>query len=54
VRRFRGKRVAIEVQNPRGVCRGVTTLMVNGERLPGTLIPLEKLQDENEVVVILG
>jgi cellobiose phosphorylase len=54
VRRFRGKRVAIRVENPNGVCRGVARLVVNGETLEGALIPMSKLKEENEVVVTLG
>jgi len=54
VRVFRGKRVEIEVRNPRGICRGVAEMIVNGERLDGSLVPVEKLKDDNQVVVILG
>jgi cellobiose phosphorylase len=53
-RRFRGKVVRIEVRNPEGVCRGVRSLTLNGETLPGNLLPAERLQAENEVVVWLG
>jgi N,N'-diacetylchitobiose phosphorylase len=54
VRRFRGRRVAIEVINPSGVCRGITSLHLNGELLPGSLIPVEKLKDDNQVTAVLG
>lgn len=54
VRRFRGKRVSIVVKNPSGVCRGVASLTLNGKSLPGSLIPVEKLEDDNTVVVVLG
>jgi cellobiose phosphorylase len=53
-RRFRGKTVEIEVKNPNGVCRGVRTLMLNGETLTGNLIPAGKLGQTNRVEVILG
>ena len=52
-RSFRGRTVHIEVKNPHGVCRGVYTLTLNGEILPGTLIPAERLGDENHVEVVL-
>jgi len=52
-RRFRGRTVHIEVKNPHGVCRGVESLTLNGKRLPGNLIPADKLGEENHVVVIL-
>ncbi len=54
VRRFRGKIVEIEVKNPRGVCRGVASLTLNGQSLSGSLIPAELLQDHNRVEVVLG
>jgi cellobiose phosphorylase len=39
-RRFRGVEYRIRVRNPRGVCRGVASLTVNGRRVPGNLVPL--------------
>ncbi|MCK9523795.1 MAG: N,N'-diacetylchitobiose phosphorylase [Proteobacteria bacterium] len=53
-RRFRDCDIAIEVKNPSGVCRGVTSLTLNGESLPGTAIPAAKLKAQNTVVVVLG
>ncbi|MBK8988954.1 MAG: N,N'-diacetylchitobiose phosphorylase [Chloroflexi bacterium] len=53
-RRFRGKTVEIEVQNPQGVCRGVRWLTLNGERLAGNLVPAERLAAYNRVEVVLG
>jgi N,N'-diacetylchitobiose phosphorylase len=54
VRRFRGKRVEIEVRNPHGVCRGVRSLELNGAPLPGSLLPAKLLQETNRVVAVLG
>ncbi len=51
---FRSKRIDIEVTNPKGVCRGVTSLTLNGKILPGSLIPADLLEDVNQVVVELG
>jgi N,N'-diacetylchitobiose phosphorylase len=53
-RRFRGRTIQIEVRNPDGVCRGVKTLTLNGKPLRGTLIPVDRLGDRNEVEVVLG
>jgi cellobiose phosphorylase len=53
-RRFRGKTIRIEFRNPDGVCRGVKTLALNGETLPDNLIPANKLDEQNEVQVVLG
>ena len=52
-RRFRGRTVQIEVKNPNGVCRGVKSLTLNGEVLPGNLVPADKLGEKNSVVIIL-
>ncbi len=52
-RLFRGKRIEIEVKNPHGVCHGVGQMSLNGELLPGNLIPAEKLKEGNRVEVIL-
>ncbi|MBN2045700.1 MAG: glycosyl transferase [Anaerolineales bacterium] len=54
VRRFRGKQVRIEVQNPEGACKGVASVTLNGETLADNLIPADKLVDENEVLVRMG
>lgn len=54
VRQFRGKRIEIEVKNPSGVCRGVVSCRLNGEEISGNLLPLESLQGNNLVEVILG
>lgn len=53
-REFRGKMFRIKVTNPNHVCHGVSELIVNGERITGKLIPLEKMKAENQVEVILG
>ncbi|MBE0640484.1 MAG: N,N'-diacetylchitobiose phosphorylase, partial [Bacteroidales bacterium] len=52
-RRFRGKLIEIEVQNPDGVCKGVASINLNGQRLEGNLIPVEQLIECNKVVVVL-
>ncbi len=53
-RRFRGRAIQIEVENPKGVCRGVKMLTLNGETLTGTLIPEDRLGEHNQVRVVLG
>jgi len=53
-RRFRGKTVEIIVNNAAGVEKGVKTLCLNGETLRGNLIPADKLQDVNQVIVEMG
>jgi N,N'-diacetylchitobiose phosphorylase len=53
-RRFRGKRIHIRVRNPNNVCQGVQKVRINGVVLFGNLIPVEKLEDSNQVEVVLG
>jgi len=53
-RRFRGKVLRIIVKNPAGVQKGVRQIELNGEPLEGNLIPVEKMQAENQVVVTMG
>jgi N,N'-diacetylchitobiose phosphorylase len=51
---FRGKTVRIAVKNPNGVEKGVKSLTLNGEVLAGTVLPADKLKDDNTVVVEMG
>ena len=51
---FRGKKLDITVDNSAHVQSGVKKLVLNGETLPGTLLPEAKLKDTNEVTVVLG
>ena len=53
-RRFRGKTIQIEVKNPHGLCRGVKSLTLNGQILPGNLIPADGLSEQNLVEVVMG
>jgi N,N'-diacetylchitobiose phosphorylase len=53
-RRFRGHVLQIEVKNPQGVCRGVKSLTLNGQPLPGNLIPADRLGEKNVVEVVMG
>lgn len=53
-RRFRGKTIQIEVKNPHGLCRGVKSITLNGQVLPGNLLPADRLAEQNLVEVILG
>ena len=53
-RRFRGKQLMIEVENPSGVSTGVVSLFLNDVRLEGNLIPAELLKAENIVKVVMG
>ena len=51
---FRGKTVAIEVRNPRGVSNGVESLEIDGRKVEGNLIPMDRLGERTKVVAVLG
>jgi cellobiose phosphorylase len=53
-RRFRGKVLEIEVNNPNNLCRGIKSITLNGEVLNGNLIPADQLCDHNQVEVVIG
>ena len=53
-RRFRKKSLRITITNAKGVQKGVKRLMINGENLEGDLIPLERMKEENDVLVVMG
>lgn len=54
VREFRGKKLNIQVENKKGVQKGVTHIVINGEEIQGNLIPVAKMAPENNVLVIMG
>jgi cellobiose phosphorylase len=53
-RQFRGKKLKVTVENPNGVQKGVTKLVLNGKKLPGNLIPVDALKPVNKVQVVIG
>ena len=53
-RTFRGKQFTISVENPGGVEKGVKEIILNGEKINGTLIPVGKMKDTNVVKVVMG
>ncbi len=52
-RRWRGKLLRIEVQNPCRKSCGVSSLIVNGGRIDGNVIPFEKLGERNEIKAVI-
>jgi cellobiose phosphorylase len=54
VRRFRGKIYAITFKNPTGVSKGVRSLIVDGNLVPGQVIPLELGGEQVNVQVIMA
>ena len=50
---FRGKHLHIVVENPNGKESGCTKLILNGTELPDNYIPVDLLQDTNNITFIL-
>jgi len=51
---FRGKVLNIHVENPEGVQKGVARLVLNGEEMGSNLIPVDRMRDKNDVLVVMG
>lgn len=50
---FRGKKLNVTVDNSAGNQKGIKELYLNGEKLEGKLIPESKLNDTNEVKIVM-
>ncbi len=53
-RRFRNRYFNIMIRNEKGVQKGVQKIILNGRELGGDLIPVEQMEDHNEVLVLMG
>ena len=53
-KKFRGKHLSIDVQNPGHVQSGVISLTVNGKKLEGNFVPESEMTDETKISVVLG
>lgn len=53
-RQFRGAEYRITVENPKGICKGVKKMTVDGKAVEGNLIPLAKAGTTATVHVTLG
>jgi cellobiose phosphorylase len=53
-RRFRDVEYRISVKNPAGVCKGVKSLVVDGKKVEGQVVPYEPGKKVVQVEVILG
>ena len=50
---FRGKKLSIKVLNPNGHESGYESLTLNGEKLESNYIPADKLEDTNDIVLVM-
>jgi N,N'-diacetylchitobiose phosphorylase len=53
-RRFRNKNLRILIRNENGVQKGVKKILMNGKEIMGNLIPVEQMEEDNEVLVFMG
>ena len=53
-REFRGSRFELEVKNPKGVCKGVSKMLVDGKEVAGNVIPVAPKGSNVKVVIELG
>ena len=53
-RRFRGRIIRITVHNPQGVCKGVVKMTIDGNDIPGNLVPMDLSADEHHLEAWLG
>ncbi len=53
-RKFRGADYEITIQNPNGMNRGIKSLIVNGNKVDGNIIPVQPGNTVNQVEVKLG
>jgi N,N'-diacetylchitobiose phosphorylase len=53
-RKFRNKNFRIVIKNETGVQKGVVKTILNGEELESNLIPIDKMKETNDVLVVMG
>jgi len=53
-RSFRGKKISIEVKNPSGVQKGIKSLTVDGNSVPGCIVPAELLREGSTITATMG
>jgi len=53
-RHYRGVEYQVHITNPKGVCGGVKSLQVDGQKVGGNLIPIAKDKKTVKVEVTLG
>ncbi len=53
-RKFRNKGFNITIKNPKGISKGVKSILLNGEELESNFIPLTKTNQVNEIQVTMG
>jgi cellobiose phosphorylase len=52
-RKFRGKNFRIKIKNDKGVQKGISRIILNGQQLNSNLIPFELMKDNNDVTVTM-
>ncbi|MBN2440804.1 MAG: glycosyl transferase [Spirochaetales bacterium] len=52
-RRFRGTLYTIEVKNPDHICKGIVSITLDGEQIPGNCVPILKDNKTHTIVAIM-
>jgi cellobiose phosphorylase len=53
-RRYRNSTYKIQVLNPKGVCKGIASIKMDGVQMDGNLLPVLNDNKEHDVIVTLG
>ncbi|NJO68239.1 MAG: glycosyl transferase [Bacteroidetes bacterium] len=53
-RKYRGATYEINISNPKGVMKGIQSMVLNGELISGNKIPIQPKDSVNQVEVIMG
>ena len=54
IRKFRNSTFKISVKNPKGICKGVKKMILDGKEISGNKVPVFNDNAEHEVIVELG
>ena len=53
-RRWRGMNLSIEVKNPSHICKGISSIEVDGKKIDSAEIPVSALKDGSKIVAVMG
>ena len=54
IRRFKGKKLNIKIENKNGIEKGVRKIVINGNEINGNLIPDKLIKENNDIIVIMS
>ena len=53
-RKFRGATYNISVENPNNISKGVDKILLNSKELDSNIIPIQKQNTQNEIIIVMG